>query len=78
MNDWLLSRFEKLRRDLAAAGQIKPFCDELRALVSPDGTLSTYEAIDTSTPDQWREAVERVNWRRDAQLVLPAETGGAR
>lgn len=72
MNDWLLAKFDELRRELAAAGQTKPFCDELRALVSPDGSLSSYEAIDASSPEQWREALERMKARGAAQLALTA------
>lgn len=70
MSGWLLQRFDELRRELLAAGKLKPWCDELRATFSPDGALSLYEVIDSTTPRQWREAVERMNNPPGAQLAL--------
>lgn len=73
MNSWLLDRFDELRGELLAAGTFKPWCDELRALVSPDGALSLYEVIASSNPEQWRQAVEKIAPGGAAQLGLTAE-----
>lgn len=73
MGPWLLSRFDELRRELLEAGTFNPWCDELRALVSPDGALSLYEVIDTSNPEHWRQAVERIARGDEAQRGLMAE-----
>lgn len=73
MNGWLLERFDGLRRELAAAGTTKEFCDELRELVSPDGALSLYEAIDASSPAQWRQVRERAEPRGGEQLPLASK-----
>ena len=74
MGPWLLSRFDELRRELAAAGTTKQFCEELRALVSPSGELSLYEAIDASNPEQWREALRALE-SRNGEMFLSHRIG---
>ena len=77
MNGWLLHRFNSLRRGLLEAGKFDAFCTRLRATASPDGSLSLYEVIDSTTPEQWQAAAEAVEKARGEQIDLAA-VGGAR
>jgi hypothetical protein len=71
MNDWLLDKFVPLRRELAERGMMRDFCRALRAAVSPDGSLSLFEAIEASTPEDWQAARARAEGRT-AQMNLNA------
>ena len=53
---------------------MEAFCRELRAAVSPDGSLSLFEVIDASKPDQWREARAAAEGHT-SQMVLTAGEG---
>jgi len=68
VNDWTLARFNELRDDLLARGLFLKFCACLRRLVSPGGDLTLFEVLDTSTAEQWREAVALAEGGGAAQL----------
>jgi hypothetical protein len=70
VNAWTLERFDKLRRDLAERGLIRDFCTLLADVVSPTGALTLFEAIDLSTPEDWREALRLLGERERRQLDL--------
>lgn len=70
MNAWLLEKFNDLRRDLGERGLLRDFFPVLGDVVSPGGELTLYEAIDSSTPEDWREALRRLEERAQAQLGL--------
>lgn len=70
MNAWTLENFNDLRRDLDARGLLRDFLAVLPDVVSPDGELTLFEAVDLSTPEHWREAQRLLEERADRQLDL--------
>jgi hypothetical protein len=46
------------------------FCRALRATISPDGSLSLFETIDASTPEDWRAARTRAEGAKKVQGAL--------